>query len=104
MEVRGFEPSRRQASRRRLSLATPRHQGELLVHNAAAMEHQRVDGVAGRHEPPCRIVLGNLRHDFSEATFVTHARDKTTVIQDVTAGGVGHEVLLSRGDSLAPLK
>jgi len=88
MELLGVKQPRRQASRERLILAKPRHQGAWLGHNAAAVEDHRVDGMARGDDPHLRVVLGRLVHDVAKAECVQHAGDAAQMSQDLAAVAV----------------
>jgi hypothetical protein len=84
----GFNQAGRQESRGRVILEKPRHQVQLLVHKAEAVEDHRVDGMAGGDEAHLRVLLGRLVNDFSDAKFVKHACDEAQMIQDWAAVAV----------------
>jgi hypothetical protein len=57
-----------------------RHEVELLVDEAQAVEDHRLDGMAGGDHPHCRVLLGGLINNLSDAEFFKHPRDQTQVI------------------------
>jgi hypothetical protein len=81
----GFNHAGRQESSGRLILEKPRHQVELLVHKAEAVEDHRFDGMAGGDDAHLGVLLGRLVNDLSDAKFVKHARDEAQMIQDLAA-------------------
>src|SRR5882724_7331691 len=96
----GVNQAGRQESRDRFILEKPRHQVELLVYKAEAVEDHRFDGMAGGDDAHLRVLLGRLVNDFSNAKFVKHARDKAKMIQDLTAVDLFH--VLSSSEEILP--
>ena len=75
MEMLGFDQQGRQESRERFILEKPRHEIELLVHKAEAVEHHSCDGVARGHNPRFWLVSSGTVNDLTNAEFIEHSRE-----------------------------
>ena len=100
---RGNEP------RERFILKEMRHEVELLVHEAQAIEDHDLDRMAGGHNTHARVLLGSFINDLSDAELFKHPCNQTKVIQDlctvrlrlwrdVRAVRWSHSLLLYRGE------
>jgi hypothetical protein len=74
VEMTGLH-ARSEETRERLILKKMRHEGELLVDEAQAVEDHRLDRMAGGDNPHFRVLLGGLINDLSDAEFFKHPRD-----------------------------
>src|SRR5262249_38183177 len=60
-----------------------RHEVELLVHEAQAVEDHGLDRMAGGHNTHARVLLSGFINDLSDAEFFKHPFDQAEVIQDL---------------------
>jgi hypothetical protein len=63
-------------------------QAEGLIDKAQTIEHHRFDNMASCHYAHLGVWLSSPVNDFPDAEFVQHARNKTKIVQDMTAVGV----------------
>jgi hypothetical protein len=91
-----------QKSRGRFVLEKPRHQRELLVHKAEAVENHGFNSIARGHDGRFWMVSGGTVNDLTKAKFIAHPCDQAPMVEDLTPLGVWHGSLLSRGASIDP--
>lgn len=73
-----------------LILKTMRHEVELLIDKAQAVEDHRLHRLACSDHPYFRVLLGGFIADLSDAEFLNHPRHKAQVIYNLTVGSLWH--------------
>ena len=112
IEMAGLHTRGNQA-RDRFMLEKMRDEVQLLVEKAQPVEHHGFAGMAGGHNPHCRVLLRRLINNLRDAEFCKHSRNETQVISDLCAVRVrlgrddravrvSHRLLLCRGIVAAP--